>query len=179
MSERVRRVIGTTAVLAAGMVLCVPGCSSDPRQGYSFTSTFSSDVESIAVPVFQNTTYGRGLELELTEAVVAELRSRTPWRISTEDQAHTTIRGTITSAELRKLSTARDTGLVEELAVEVTVDFEWKDNRTGRVIVSRRGFTGAEAFAPARGIGERIETGQHATVQELARAIVAEMRSGW
>jgi hypothetical protein len=159
--------------------LLIGGCSSDPRQGYSFSSTFRTDVDSISVPIFQNTTFTRGLEVELTEAVVAELRKSTDWRIVQEETAQTTLRGTITSSELRKLSTARNTGLVEELGVIVTIDFEWKDNRTGRILTARRGFTASQPFAPARGIGERIETGQHATVQEMARDIVAELRAGW
>ncbi len=155
------------------------GCASDPRQGYSFSTTFRQDVESISLPIFRNTTFAHGLEVELTEAIASELRRQTRYTIVQEETAQTTLRGTLTGSELRKLSTARESGLVEELGVSLTVDFEWKDNRTGRVLVSRRAFTSTEAFAPARGVGERIEIGQHAAVQELARGIVAEMRAGW
>ncbi len=165
--------------VGGGVVAGVGGCSSDPREGYSFSSTFREDITSISVPVFTNTTYSRGLDVELTEAVVSELRKSTSWRIVQEETAQTTLRGTITSAELRKLSTARDSGLVEDLGVTLTVDFEWKDNRTGKVLTARRGFSATRAFAPARGVGERIEVGQNAAVQVIARDIVAEMRSGW
>lgn len=178
-----RRLPSTSVVLrTVACVLCAAcfaACATDPRQGYSFSSTFRTDVDSISIPVFQNTTFARGLEVELTEAIVAELRKSTDWTIVQEETAQTTLRGTITSSELRKLSTARNTGLVEELGVILTVDFEWKDNRTGRVLTARRGFSASEPFAPARGIGDRIQTGQHATVQEMAHDIVAELRSGW
>lgn len=171
---------GLAMALAMGaLVMVAGGCSSDPSQGYSFTSTFREDVTSISVPIFQNTTFARGLEVELTEAVVAELHKSTSWRIVQEETAQTTLRGTLTSSDLRKFSTARDSGLVEELGVSLTVDFEWKDNRTGKVLSARRGFTATQPFAPALGVNERIETGQHSAVQELARDIVAEMRSGW
>ncbi|MGQ0629181.1 MAG: LPS assembly lipoprotein LptE [Phycisphaerales bacterium] len=155
------------------------GCATDPREGYSTASTYPTEIESIAVPVFQNTTFARGLEVELTEALVAELRKSSPYRVVQSDSPQSTLRGTITGSDLRKLSTGRTSGLVEDLAVVLTVDFEWKDNRTGRVLSARRGFTTAEAFAPSRGVGERIETGQHAAVQEMARAIAGELRAGW
>lgn len=173
------RVLAVARALGACAVLGLGACASDPREGYSFSSTFRSDVESISLPIFGNTTYAQGIEVELTEALASELRKQTRWKIVQEQTAHTTLRGTITGSELRKLSTARDTGLVEELGVSLTVDFEWKDNRTGKVLVARRAFSATEAFAPARGLGERIEIGQHAAVQELARGIVAEMRGGW
>lgn len=171
------------AALAAGAALSVGGCASDPSKGYSFSSSYREDIRSISVPVFQNTTFAHGVELELTEAVIAEIKKSTPWAVTRSDGAQTTLRGAVTGSELKKISTARDSGLVEELAVTLTVDFEWKDNRTGKVLAVRRGFSAAEPFVPARGtrgaINERVETGQFATVQELAREIVAALRSAW
>ena len=61
----------------------------------------------------------------------------------------------------------------------MTVDFEWRDARTGEYIVRRREFSATESFVPARPSNERLELGQQAVVQELARAIVSEMRSSW
>jgi len=176
-ARRFLKVAATTAIAAVGGL--GGACASDPRSGYSFASTFPSEVQTIAVPVFANTTFTRGIDVELTEAVITELRKSTPYRVVQTESPQTTLRGSITSTELRKLSTARTSGLVEELAVVMTIDFEWKDNRTGKVLTARRGFAASEPFAPARGVGERIETGQHAVVQEMARAIVNEMRSGW
>ncbi len=166
-------------ILLAAATASLAGCAADPRQGYSFESSYAQNVQSISVPVFRNSTFSRGIDVELTEAVIAELRKSTPYAIVQSDSPQTTLRGTITNSELRKLSTGRTTGLVEELAVVMTVDFEWKDNRNGKVMVARRGFTASGAFAPAQGVNERLETGQHGAIQELARAIVNEMRSGW
>lgn len=81
--------------------------------------------------------------------------------------------------DLRPLSTGRQTGMVQELSLEVVCDFTWKDNRSGKVLVAQRNFMAARSFVPANGVGERIEIGEDAAVQQLARDIVAEMRSGW
>ncbi|MFN0011434.1 MAG: LPS assembly lipoprotein LptE [Phycisphaerales bacterium] len=175
--------VAVAFALLVGVGLLLPACASDPAKGYAFSSSYDAGIASINVPIFDNTTFSRGIETELAAALVAEVRKSTPWRVDQSDAAQTTLRGSITSSELRKISTARDSGFVEQLAVEITVDFEWKDNRTGKVLVGRRAFSAAEAFVPARGtsgpVNERLELGQHATVAELARAIVGELRSGW
>ncbi len=163
----------------AAALTCSSGCSENPQDGYSFATTHRVDVTSIAVPMFGNNTQTYGLEQELTAAVVSELRRTTPYRILDVDAAQTQLTGTITDSKLRKLSTARDTGLSETLAVELTVEFSWKNSRTGKVLVARRNFVGSENFTPSRGVGERIEVGQNATIAKLARDIVAELRSGW
>lgn len=177
------RSVGLLAAALASLSALLAGCTADPAKGYSFASTYSGAVQSINIPVFGNSSFARGLETELTAALVSEVRKGTPWRVEQSAAAQSTLSGTITSSELRKLSTSRDSGFVEQLAVEITVDFEWKDNRTGKVLVGRRSFSAAEAFVPARGVNgpvnERLEVGQHATIAELARAIVAELRSTW
>lgn len=167
------------AALAAGLVAAMNGCSSDPARGYSFASTYQSDVKTVAAPIFENTTFSHGLEIALTDAVVKELHRSTPWRVTSLDQADTTLSGTITNVELHKLSRDGDTGLVLEQAVEVTVSFEWKRNRTGEVLVARRNFRASDEFVPARGARERLELGERAAVDRLARDIVAELRSSW
>lgn len=155
------------------------GCSSDPTQGYSFTRSHDASVRTVAVPMFQNPTFSRGLEIELTDAIIKEIQAKTPWRVTGEGAANTTLSGTLTNSRLQRLSTGRGTGYAQELAVELTVDFDWKDARTGKTLVSRRAFTASEAFVPASPANERLEAGQHAAIQRLARDIVAELRSNW
>ncbi|HZW06955.1 MAG TPA: hypothetical protein VFF65_07510, partial [Phycisphaerales bacterium] len=83
------------------------------------------------------------------------------------------------AVDLRDLSTGRETGLVQELSFEVVCDFAWKDTRSGKALAARRNFSAARTFVPANGARERIEVGENAAIQQLAREIVAEMRSGW
>ena len=155
------------------------GCSSDPTQGYSFTRSHDSSVRTVAVPIFQNPTFARGLEVELTDAIIKEIQSKTPWRVAPEGAANSTLSGTLTNSQMRRLSTGNATGMSQEISVELTVDFEWKDTRSGKVLVSRKSFTASEAFVPATPANERVEAGQHAAIQRLARDIVAELRSNW
>jgi hypothetical protein len=168
-------------VFSAALSTLLPGCSSDPTRGYSFSSAHATQIRSVAVPIWNNDTFQKGIEYDLTDAIIKEIQRTTPWVVvsSTGGRADTTLTGTITDANLRSLSTSSQTGMVQEVAVDVTVDFEWRDSRTGEPLATRRGFQAMEPFVPVQGSQERIELGRHAVVQELARDIVAELRNKW
>ena len=168
--------LGLAVVLLAALAW---GCASDPRRGYSFESTYAPGVRTVAVPIFKNDTFARGVEFELADAIVKEIQRTTPWRVVGPEHAHATLTGAITDSRLRTLTTDRITGYSQEVAVILTVDFDFRDLRSGQTLAARRNFTVAETFIPAGGIRERLEVGEQATVQELARAIVAELRSNW
>ena len=157
------------------------GCAADPRSGYSFNTTFPKDVQTVAVPIFQNTSTTVGVEAEVTEAIIKELQRQSSMKVvGTEGSgADSLLRGVITNVQMRHLSVRAATGLIQELSYQITIDFDWKDERTGKLIVSRRNFTATDTFVPATGVGEPIEVGQHATAQRLGRDVVNEMRSAW
>lgn len=155
------------------------GCASDPADGYAFTSAHDSGITSVYVPTFRNNTYAHGIETDLTDAIIKEIKATTPWRVASESDAQTMLSGSIVDARMQPLSLGRNTGLVQEQAVTLVIQFDFKDVRTGKVLTSRRNFSSTEAFVPAYGVQERLDVGQHATVQDLARSVVAELRSGW
>lgn len=165
-------VVGIAAIAPAG------GCSSDPRQGYAFKGTHSDEIRTVSVPVFENHTYATGLEAELTEAVIKEIQRTTGWTVS-QGSADATLKGSVRSSDLRRLGVDRVTGLESEVGVDMRVDFELRDNRSGRVLTARKGFGAMDSFAPSIRAGERQEIGRTATVATLARDIVAELRDAW
>ncbi len=171
------------ARVAAACILAASGalgsCASDPTEGYSFTSAQRSDVRTVCIPMFENTTFSHGIEARLTEALVKEIHRSTPWAVTGATAAETTLRGAITTVSLVKLGTQRESGLVQEYAVDIAVDFEWTDNRSGEPLVARQNFRGSGSFAPAPGASELLATGEDQAVQALARGIVAAMRSDW
>jgi hypothetical protein len=155
------------------------GCSSDPTKGYSSASTFSQSISSVAIPIFTTRSYVRDVEFELTDALIKEIEARTPYKVTSEQRADTIILGQINSVELGQLSKSPRTGLSEEMIVSVTIDFQWRDLRSGRLLLERRAFAGHGLFVPSGPTSEPIELGTFATVQQLARDVVAEMRLDW
>lgn len=156
----------------------LPACFSTST-GYSFGSGHRTDIQTVAVPIFDNRTFNHGLEIELTEAVIKEIHRVTPWRVAASDNAETVLSGVVTAATIRKLSNQRESGLLQEGAVDLSVNFEWKSTADGKVLVSRKNFRAAKPFVPARGAQERLEVGQISAIDQMAKDIVAELRGSW
>ena len=164
------------------MALCLAAltsCSSDPTKGYSSTSTFPQAISSVSVPIFTTKSYVRNVEFELTDALIKEIEARTPYKVTSEQRADTIVLGQINSVELGQLSKSPRTGLSEEVIVSVTIDFQWRDLRSGKVLLERKAYSGHGLFVPSSPTSEPVELGTFATVQQLARDVVAEMRMDW
>lgn len=172
----------TTIAIRTVLSLCalfLTACASDPSKGYSSNPLFRTDISSIAVPIFENTTFVRDVEFQLTDALIKEIEFRTPYKVTSSEQADTIVLGQIRDVQLDQLSKSRLTGLSEEVILSVTIDFLWKDNRNGKTLVERRQFSGHGLFVPSRPSGEPIELGRFAAVEHLARDVVKEMRAEW
>jgi len=164
------------SIAGAMLWASLAACAADPREGYSTRSVYTGDIRTIAVPMFENVTFAAGLEAQVTEAVIKEIQARTPWRVVDGASADAMLTGVVRASDLSRMSADPRTGLMQELGVRVSVDFDLRDHRTGALVVSRRGFTAVDAFVPARGTGERLEVGQSSAVQRLARDMVAQLR---
>lgn len=167
------------ATLLAVFCAAMASCASDPRMGYALAASHDAGLGPVAVELFDNQTFAHGLEAELTRAIAQELTRSTPWAVAPPERARTILSGAVTSARLRLLSTAPTSGLPQEQAFEIAVDFALRDARTGRVILSRRNFRAAGGFIPVQGAEERIDIAQAGAVDRLARDIVAALRSDW
>ena len=161
-----------------GFIL-LAGCSSDPTTGYSTQSIFPKKYRTVAIPVIKNETYYREVGFLLTQALITEIESRTPYKVTSETNADSLLTGQITAVQLTALSQNRTTGLDEEVIVGVTVDFEWMDLEDDSTIVKRSNFEGAGLFVPTPPSGEYLEVGEVAVVQQLASDMVDEMQAAW
>lgn len=171
-------VIPAGALSVALALIGVCSCASDPTTGYAFGSGRRNDIRTITVPIWENRTFTPGLEAQLTEAIIKELQQSTRW-IVVDTGAATTLTGVLTNSNLRRLGEDPFTGLTQELAVDLAVDFKWRNNRTRRPLVERKNFHGDGVFIPTQGINEPIEVGQLGAIESLAKSIVAELRSEW
>jgi len=160
-------------------MLALGACSSDPTAGYANVSPHRSDISSVSIPIFDNLTHHHGAETLLTQALMRRVQRQTPWALAAGAQADSTITGSIVAIQLERLGQDRVTGLGNEMAVDIAVDFRWVDNRSGEPIVSRRNFRGSATFVPAQGVREPIETGLQGAVEALAESMIAELRTDW
>lgn len=169
------------AVLAAFLATLhvVGGCASDPTQGYGAVSAYPEEVASIAVNIVGNETFERSKQFELTDALIKEIESRTPYKVTSAGRADTILTGRIRNVERVQLSKSRLTGLSEEVTLRVTIDLEWKDLRTGEPLLELSSFTADSLFVPSNPSREPIQIGEYGAYQALARDIVDQMRADW
>ncbi len=166
------------ASLAASGLLSA--CSADPARGYSHASPYDDSIKTVAVNMFENRTFSPGLEVDLTDAVIKEIQRRTPWRVTSSDRADAVLSGAITSARLRALSTSPATGMVQEMGVELSIDFDLRHAASGRSIIARKDFKAMDTFVPTHASGqERLSVGELGAAQRLGSDLVAELRNTW
>lgn len=160
--------------MMAGLVLLtllVTGC------GYAAKPVYPQDVQSVQVPIFQNRSFYRGLEFDLTEALIKEIELRTPYKVVSHASADTVLEGTIVAVNQHRLSRRPAGGLAQELEMQLVVDVSWRNLRTGQVVMDRKGLVVVGRYIPP--MGQTYQSGQAETAQKMATQIVSAMGSQW
>jgi hypothetical protein len=163
------------ACLLAGCGYSTNG--SEPVGGYQWHSLYPEDVKTIAVPIFTNKSFRRDEEFELTKALVSEIEAKTQYKVVAREKADTILEGEITSIDVRRVSDNAQTAVPQENLYVVIVDFTWKDQRTGRIRVSRQNFEQDTTFYPTLGEGEFV--GRQQAAEKLASGIVEQLQADW
>src|SRR6185503_13050036 len=110
--------------------LLVSGC------GYMVGNGFSPDIKTVSVPVFENDTFRRGLEYQLTEAVQKDIMSHTPYRLARGDDADTRLTGRIVQVRKDVLG-ENDNDDPRQLQFSILVRVTWENLRTGEVLTEQ------------------------------------------
>jgi hypothetical protein len=129
-----------SAVLLGAGALLLPSCDWDGNftvLGYTTKPLYPCHIRTVYVPIFKNRTYRRGIEFDLTRAVVREIEAKTPYKVVSTSGADTELSGTIIS--LNKLVINRDQlNEIREAETTLTVEIIWKDLRTQEILSARR-----------------------------------------
>jgi hypothetical protein len=168
-------------------LLCLAGCgysqgatpsaAMPASSSYKWKSIYRSDVRTVAVPTFTNRSFRRGVEFSLTKALVNQLEATTPYKVVPREYADTILEGEILDIHLRTLAPDIHTGLPQEQLYIVRINFTWKDQRTGKILVERRRFEQTTTYYPTLGEGQFV--GSQENVERLALAIVQELEADW
>lgn len=181
MSVRAARAAGLILLAAAGGALwsCDETTTQGGAFGYAAEELFPQEYGTVAVDIFDNRTFYRGVEFDITEAIDKEIELRTPYKIVPSDRADSVITGTVWEVRQSTLSRVRDGGIPQEMQVTIAISYEWKDVRTGEVIRKRGRLHGSGEYVPTRGLSEPFQRGQHEAAAEIARDLVSDMRADW
>jgi hypothetical protein len=98
----------------------------------------SPKANSVYVAVFKNQTLQRGLELDLTQALIRAIESRTAYKVvSDRDSAGSELLGTITIASKARLN-SNQTVEANKYEMVVTAQVAWRDVDTGEMLLGQR-----------------------------------------
>jgi hypothetical protein len=144
--------------------------------GYSNKSLISRKINSIYIPIFENETFRKGLEFDLTNAVKDEIMSNTKLRIAKKDNADTILTGKIQKVTESMLSSNVEDNIVEG-RVTIYVDVKLVDRRTGRTLIEEKKVTQSAEYIVKR--GENIKTASRESLTLLAETIVGHLEEKW
>ncbi len=167
--------------ISSGLIIsvCLGFCGCGQTSGYSDESLFPEDVESVYVEMFDNTSFRRGVEYDwLTDAVAKRIEADTPYKIiSSRDRADTVISGQIVGIGELVLTRERETGRALEKEVELRVVVNWKNLKTGELLIDNRSVAASASFSEWQNQGFNYASALAAN--NMARKIVELMEKEW
>jgi hypothetical protein len=172
-----RKVVLVT-LLGLLIVVCttVVGCKG--TRSYSNESLFPDEVTSVYLEMFDNQSFRRGVEYELTDAIGKRIEAETPYKIvSDRNKADTVLSGQIASIDGSVLTLERQTGRALEKDLHLEAVVSWKNLKTGELLIDRKSVTAAASYSEWQRQG--FEYGGMVAANRLAQKIVELMEKEW
>ena len=147
MSRKWFDTIGSRRGFLTGLLLggaaTVTGCGWDGHftfLGYDTRPPYDENIKSIYIPIFKNKTFQttphRGMEFELTRAVMEQIKLKTPFKIvSDPERADTELLGTIVTFN-KNLYNRTQQNEIREGELQVGVELVWRDLRSGKILTN-------------------------------------------
>ncbi|GBD35921.1 hypothetical protein HRbin36_01036 [bacterium HR36] len=166
--------------------------------GYTSDSQFDTSLKTIRVPVFKNETFYRGLEFQLTEAVIKKIEARTPWKVVQQGYCDAELTGTIKQVQ-KRVPLVNPLNEVREGEYTLTVEVTFTDLRGGpsapmplanSEIPSAGTLPTTKPFSPPKNLivrsrafipelGQSTATARQQVVEDLAEQIVNMLENPW
>jgi len=157
---------------------CFGLCGCSQLSGYSNKSLFPAGISSVCVEMFENQSFRRGLEYELTDALAKRIEAETPYKIiSSRNRADSVISGQIKSINQSVLSIERQRGTALEQMLEVEVVVNWKNLRTGELLMDNRPVRASATYSPL--LQQSYSYASLLAANNLAEKIVESMETKW
>lgn len=161
-------------------------CASTGCAAYRFgpTSMFRPGIRTVHVPAVRNDTFRHDLGARLSEALVKEIERRTPYKVSCDPNADSTLTCRVVN-EGKRVLTETDTDDPRALDAAVSVRATWT-SRGGEMLMQNNVIPtedlaitfGQDArFVPEA--GQSIDSATQDAIEKLAARIVSQMEIRW
>jgi hypothetical protein len=160
--------------LAALLLVAACGYTFDRDRGEARLP--SGTLPRVAVLPFDNATFRRGLEIELTRLLADEVRARSPRAPASPDEADWLVRGTILRADERIYSEDED-DLVRESSIVIDVEVTLED-RTAEKVLRTYTFRERVPYSARAGRVSTLEQAETEALRDIAERIVYWLEAG-
>jgi len=160
--------------LVAGLLLVlvsVSGC------GYRAGGPYRTDVRTVYVDMVGSKEFRRDLEFTLTEALKKRIGMDTPYRLAPREKADTILVAEVLEERQAAFAPDYQTRQPREKHLNLTVRVQWKDIRTGRLLVDQPAMLQTVDYLNPTGESEKFA--QERAIDRLAARIVALMYEDW
>lgn len=174
----------TTSIIVSCVALALAvlaGCGNDPNSGYTGKSMYRTNIKTVAVPMSTRgeNVYRRENEMRLTEAIVKRIETSTPYKVTVQSRADTTLTSSIEQIDQSVLSYNPDTGNPRDISVTFIVAFKWVDNRTGKILAEEKKYPITAAYISSAPFNEQFFQGSESVINKVAERIVEHMERDW
>lgn len=171
----------TRCLPLVGCLVYLTGCAA-----YQFgaPSMFRPGIRTVHVPIIRNDTFRHDLGVRLTEAIVREIERRTPYKVTGDPNADSTLVCRVVN-ESKRVLTETTTDDPRALDAAISVRATWS-RRDGELLMQNSVVPSGE-FAIAFGqearfvpeAGQTVETAMQVAIENLAERIVSQMEFRW
>lgn len=170
--------LGRSFVFFLGLASVLTFCGCGIMSGYSNESLFPQEVGSVCLEMFDNQSFQRGVEYELSDALAKRIESETPYKlVSSKDRADTVLNGKIVSVGRSVLNIERETGRALEKQVELTAVVNWKNLKTGELLIDNTSVSASADYSEWQNQG--LDYASTLAANKLAQRIVELMEKQW
>jgi hypothetical protein len=159
----------------------VSGCAA---YRFGAASMFPPGIRTVHVPVVRNDTFRHDLGVRLSEALVKEIERRTPYKVTGDPNADSTLVCRVTN-ETKRVLTETINDDPRALDAAITVRASWT-SRGGELLMQNSlvpthdlaiAFSQDARFVPEA--GQSVDTATQSAIEDLAERIVSQMEMRW
>lgn len=168
-----KALISIIFTFVAAALISVVGCGG----GYQNSWLYPDQVQTVYVEMFDTTSFRRGHEFVLTDAVCKRIESQTPYKIVSDRNIADSVLSGQLGIQSSVLATDRYSAQPIEKETLVNVRVTWKDLKTGRLLIDGEKVYASSSYSDP--LGQSFEYSINQAVNKVAVRVVELMETPW
>ena len=168
-----KTLISIIVIFVAAALIPVAGCGG----GYQNSWLYPEQVQTVYVEMFDTTSFRRGHEFVLTDAICKRLEAQTPYKIVSDRNIADSVLSGQLGIQSSVLATDRYSAKPIEQETLVNVRVTWKDLKTGRLLIDGEKVYASNSYSDP--LGQTFEYSINRAVNKVAVRVVELMETPW